>query len=691
MPNKQRGIILSFSLFLSLGLVWFSVAGAMSEVENQVASAKEDQSLQPEISLDKMVGLDPLSCGTAEFLEIPAGTEVTYCYEVTNTGTISLLHHELIDSELGTILDSVFDLIPGESSAVTQSVTIEATTVNSATWTASNPGPSDIVSATDTVTVTVVPAALIAVNPQSLSSVQGPDEQVTFTLVISNLGDAVLEWSVFEEDPVQATAPTLPGHQDMLAPASDLGNLAVISSRDQCAEYATYVGAEPVGYAEICLRFTQAMQGRNLSPSLDPDDIAYALDLRHDNFVWHYLNNFPGQTFIASQPAALYGLDFDNTGQNLYALNDLTRQLGTINVNNGIFTPVGSSIPGEDETFTGLTIHPITNEAYASTSDGDAGRLYSIDLSNGWLTLIYSDTSIPLLIDIAINPSGVLYGHDLSTDSIYILDPIEGKTTLVGPTGVEANFAQGMDFDNYDGTLYAWIYWQEGANQYGTIDLETGAFTLLAANDPLGEFEGTTLTPLVDSCDKVDINWLGGNPGSGFVAPGQSQAISVTLDSTALTSGIHQGTLCIESNDFFRRVMRVPVTLEVESVAGISLRKTVGLDPNVCATTDVIEVAMGTRVYYCFKVTNTGSVPFKRQDLVDSHLGTIFDNLGATLQPGASLAPIIPAVLYRTTINTATWTSYNPGPTEMVADSDSATVLLPPLPYATFEPIATRP
>jgi hypothetical protein len=51
-----------------------------------------------------------------------------------------------------------------------------------------------------------------------------------------------------------------------------------------------------------------------------------------------------------------------------------------------------------------------------------------------------------------------------------------------------------MDFDNGTGTLYAWTYQGGGANQYGTIDLATGALTPLSIDDPFGEFEGAALT-----------------------------------------------------------------------------------------------------------------------------------------------------------------------------------------------------
>jgi hypothetical protein len=87
-----------------------------------------------------------------------------------------------------------------------------------------------------------------------------------------------------------------------------------------------------------------------------------------------------------------------------------------------------------------------------------------------------------------------MYGHDVGTDSLFRINKQTAAATLVGATGVAANFAQGMDFDNRTGKLYVYAYIGGGANQYGTANLTTGALTPLATNNPLGEFEGATQT-----------------------------------------------------------------------------------------------------------------------------------------------------------------------------------------------------
>jgi hypothetical protein len=136
---------------------------------------------QPAIELAKTVGLAPGVCATTSDIEVSAGTAVYYCYTVTNTGNITLALHDLDDDQLGTIFTGLaYDLAPGASvdtvaAGLTISATINATTVNTATWTAYNAGPSDVATAEATATVTVLPAGI------SLAKTVGLDAGVCAT------------------------------------------------------------------------------------------------------------------------------------------------------------------------------------------------------------------------------------------------------------------------------------------------------------------------------------------------------------------------------------------------------------------------------------------------------------------------------------------------------------------------------
>jgi uncharacterized repeat protein (TIGR01451 family) len=111
--------------------------------------------LWPEIELNKTVGLDPNVCAETDSISVPVGTEVTYCFEVTNTGDETLVLHDLVDSELGALLeDFAYDLAPGASVFITETVAVMEDTVNTATWTAYM-DENFFAEASDTATVTV--------------------------------------------------------------------------------------------------------------------------------------------------------------------------------------------------------------------------------------------------------------------------------------------------------------------------------------------------------------------------------------------------------------------------------------------------------------------------------------------------------------------------------------------------------
>lgn len=227
-----------------------------------------------------------------------------------------------------------------------------------------------------------------------------------------------------------------------------------------------------------------------------PTDIAYSKDFWNSRLGFHALNNFPGYTTVnPSVPDSVFATDFDPTATTLYALDTTSLQLGTYNLSTGSFAALGASVPtvGGHTLWSGLAVHPETGVIYASAIAGAvnvAYGLYTLHPTTGAPTLIGQDATSMGMIAIAINCAGQMYGHDILTDSIYSINPATGAVTLVGATGVAANFAQGMDFDNETGELYAWTYQGGGANQFGTINLTTGALTTLSSSNPIGEYEG---------------------------------------------------------------------------------------------------------------------------------------------------------------------------------------------------------
>ncbi len=111
----------------------------------------------PAIELFKTAGTDPKACGKDSSLVIQFPGDVFYCYEAHNVGNVSFGLHDLVDDQLGVLLDDhVADLGPGQVlEVITDPVAIAATTVNSATWTANDPFFAEA-SAVATVTVALL-------------------------------------------------------------------------------------------------------------------------------------------------------------------------------------------------------------------------------------------------------------------------------------------------------------------------------------------------------------------------------------------------------------------------------------------------------------------------------------------------------------------------------------------------------
>jgi hypothetical protein len=113
-----------------------------------------------DIALIKTVGTTPGVCALTTSIDVPAGTQVFYCYTVINTGDVTLNLHNLVDSKLGPIfLGFPFALAPGASvntvaAGLSISAIIDVPTTNVATWTAYNQG-GPLVTATATATVNV--------------------------------------------------------------------------------------------------------------------------------------------------------------------------------------------------------------------------------------------------------------------------------------------------------------------------------------------------------------------------------------------------------------------------------------------------------------------------------------------------------------------------------------------------------
>src|SRR5699024_5400048 len=193
------------------------------------------------------------------------------------------------------------------------------------------------------------------------------------------------------------------------------------------------------------------------------------------------------------QPENVYAATFvDNDFSKHYMVasdgGDLAKHtFGTTDTATGEFTDLGTLSGDLADNWSSLSWDHQTDTLYAagSTPGGD-NMLYTIDPGT------FESTSVGVIdgaglnpsatvIAIAISPEGLMYGIDIVDDVLLAIDKTTAEATVIGPLGFDANFAQDMDFDPSDGTLYWAGYFGGGDSQMLTVDLETGAATSLGA------------------------------------------------------------------------------------------------------------------------------------------------------------------------------------------------------------------
>ena len=193
---------------------------------------------------------------------------------------------------------------------------------------------------------------------------------------------------------------------------------------------------------------------------------------------------------------ATFAMDFDDTGT-LMLFDNGSGSFGSIDPSNGCFTPTAALSGDLTENPVGMSFNPATGEWWLINIDGLTAEviLYIADPLTGMTTqqaVVIDDTGFPVTlgIDLAFDNDGNLFVYDLATDAMYQVDPATGAATLIGFSGFDANFAQGMDFDPTTNILYQAIYTGGGTGSYGSWDLSTGVFTeildLTGFLDPLG-------------------------------------------------------------------------------------------------------------------------------------------------------------------------------------------------------------
>lgn len=169
--------------------------------------------------------------------------------------------------------------------------------------------------------------------------------------------------------------------------------------------------------------------------------------LPNDLNIIEHLNNSPNIAFqgagvVMGPSANLRGIIVDN--DNVLYGRDLI---------SGVYTTEGSlinTIPGES--ITGIEILSDNTSMYGISTNGNSGILNIINPVTREVTQV-GDTGLTLPINLARDENDNLFTVDIDDDNLYQLDRNTGAATLIGPIGFNANFGQGMCFDQFNNRI----------------------------------------------------------------------------------------------------------------------------------------------------------------------------------------------------------------------------------------------
>ena len=241
----------------------------------------------------------------------------------------------------------------------------------------------------------------------------------------------------------------------------------------------------------------------------------------------------------------------------LFGYRFLDDVFGSVDVGSGAFTPIGAAWAQEG--------FPLDVAGDLTTGDlyvwSSVSELYRVDRFTGAAEFVTSAPDASGVNSIAIDDQGVIYGHDVVGDQIVTISTEEGEVEVLGPTGFDANFVQGMDFDPTSGRLLLAAY-NVGAPFGERAELrvasrQTGNTVLIGKINGLGYGEYPFLAV----------------PGEGFLTtnlievtlrPGRSVDVDVTFDASLLLAGEYDAALRVIAQGLpGQPAVDVPVALTV--------------------------------------------------------------------------------------------------------------------------------
>jgi hypothetical protein len=402
-----------------------------------------------------------------------------------------------------------------------------------------------------------VGAPVITVDPTSFSKTVSAGASTTDTLTIGNTGNRPLTWSIGS---VAGTRSHFPPAPRFAMPMGDPSK--------------TRIGPAPI--TPSSKKPATAVRGPIGVP-------AFAADPLDATVV----------SFDATAPATLTGdltvdglqfLSGDFVGEDfstLYAIDFRSFQLYKVDTTTGTPTLVYLTVPPPGvsaDGWIGMAWDASTSTMFAVTSGGrtPVSTLVKLNTETAETTLVGTITGVgdpdngTVIIDIAIDPkSGNMYGVDIVTDTLVAIDKTTGEASTIGSIGFDANYSEGLDFDDTTGTLY-FSGWDNNLSEaiLYTIDTQTGLATAISPIGPNAgavQYSALAIARLAGICSyPQDVPWLQYSDTRGSTQPGDTSPITVTFDATTLAPGDYSADICVTNNDLTNKRLPVPVTLTVQ-------------------------------------------------------------------------------------------------------------------------------
>jgi hypothetical protein len=400
-----------------------------------------------------------------------------------------------------------------------------------------------------------VGAPVITVDPTSFSKTLSAGASTTDTLTIGNTGNRPLTWNVGSVG-ARSHFPVVPRFAMPVGDpaATRIGPAPIAPSAKQSA-------TRPLGPLGVPAFAADSLNARVVSfDATAPSTLTSDLDVGGLQFL---SGDFIGEDF-----STLYAIDFRSF--QLYKVDTAT---GTPTLVYLTMPPDGVSADG----WIGMAWDASTSTMFAVTSGGrtPVSTLVKLNTETAETTLVGPITGVgdptngTVIIDIAIDSNGLMYGVDIVTDTLVAIDKTTGEASTIGSLGFDANYAEGLDFDDTTGTLY-FSGWDNNLSEdvMYTIDTDTGVATPISPIGPNAggvQYSALAIARLAGICSyPLDVPWLQYSDTRGSTDPGTTTPITVTFDATTLTPGEYSADICVNNNDLTNKRLPVPVTLTVQ-------------------------------------------------------------------------------------------------------------------------------